>query len=167
MQQEERVFYLSPDEAAAVAKAETGIGDLPRQMSFGLVLTVIAVILIRMIMDLPLPSFRMIGAYAVAFTAWIGLIIYSKFRVNQTAQELKDKPFYLRVSEEGLSAGKYRDDLSYRAAWNEIQMVESGSLIYRITSPMGRLCLPKTALSAEERGKLESLETVRIEKKWM
>ena len=167
MQQEERVFYLSPEEALAVAKAETGIGNLPVQMSFALVVMVIAVILIRMIMDLPLPSFRMIGAYAVAFVAWTGLITYSKFKVRSTAEELNGKPYCLSVSEAGISAGKFRDDLSYRTQWNDIQIIEKGSVIYRITSPMGRLCLPRTALSSEEREKLESLEAVHVERSWM
>ena len=167
MLQEERVFYLSPEEAEAVAKAETGIGDLPRQMSMGLVIMLMAVIVLRIIMDMPLPSLKAIGAYVVALVAWVILVVHSRFKVKQAAEELKGKPYYLRVSEAEVAAGKYRDDLTYHAVWNDIQMIERGSLIYRITSPMGRLCLPKTALSYEEREKLETLGTIQVERKWM
>ena len=88
MQQEERVFYLSPEEAEAVAKAETGIGDLPRQMSMGLVIMLMAVIVLRIIMDMPLPSLKAIGAYVVALVAWVILVVHSRFKVKQAAEEL-------------------------------------------------------------------------------
>lgn len=167
MEQEDRVFYLSSEEAEIVAKAETGIGDLPRQLSMGMVIMLMAVIVLRMVLDLPLPSFRMLGAYTVAIVAWIVLVSFSRVRISRTTEELINRPFYLKVSETGLFAGKYKDDLSYHAMWSDIQMVERGTRIYRITSPMGRLYLPRTVLSAAEREKLESLETIQVEKKWM
>lgn len=167
MQQEDRVFYLSSEEAEVIAKAETGIGDLPRQLSMGMVIMLMAVIILRIIMDLPLPSFRMLGAYMVAIVAWITLVSFSRVRISRTAEEMKNKPFYLKVSETGIFAGKFSDDFSYHSSWNDIQVVEKGTYIYRITSPMGRLCLPRTALSSVERDKLESLEAIQVEKKWM
>ena len=167
MQQEERVFYLSPEEAEVIAKADTGTGDLPRKLSFGMVIMFIAVILLRMIFDMPLPSMRTMGFYLVAVLAWIGIVVYSGIKVKQTAEELKGKAFYVKVTDEGIAAGKHQDDLSFHAMWNDIQIVEKGSLIYRITSPMGRLCLPRTALSSWEREKLESLDTILVNSNWM
>ena len=167
MEQEDRVFYLSSEEAEAITKAETGIGDLPRHLSMGMVIMLMAVILLRMILDLPLPSFRMLGAYLVAIAAWLILVSFSGVRIRKTTEEIKNKPFFLKISEAEIFAGKYKDDYSYHVMWSDIQMVERGELIYRITSPMGRLCLPRTALTSAERDKLESLEAIQVEKKWM
>ena len=88
MEQEDRVFYLSSEEAEIVAKAETGIGDLPRQLSMGMVIMLMAVIVLRMVLDLPLPSFRMLGAYTVAIVAWIILVSFSRVRISRTTEEL-------------------------------------------------------------------------------
>ena len=95
MEQEDRVFYLSSEEAEIVAKAETGIGNLPRQLSMGMVIMLMAVIVLRMVLDLPLPSFRMLGAYTVAIVAWIILVSFSRVRINRTTEELINRPFYL------------------------------------------------------------------------
>ena len=120
-----------------------------------------------MILYMPFPSFRTLGAYAVALVAWILMIWYVEHRVRITRDELKGKPYFLRISETEIAAGKYEDDLSFRTTWNEIGKVEMGRWIYRITSPMGRLCLPKSALSAEERDRLESLPAGITEVNWM
>lgn len=167
MQKEERIFYLNTEEAEAVARADTGAGDLPRQLSTGMVVIMIFIILIRMILYMPFPSFRTLGAYAVALVAWILMIWYVKHRVRITRDELKGKPYFLRISETEIAAGKYEDNLSFRTTWNEIGKVEMGRWIYRITSPMGRLCLPKSALSAQERDRLESLPAGITEVNWM
>lgn len=158
---------MSPEDAEIIARADTGTGDLPRLLSTGMIIAMTAIILLRMILEMPLPSFKVLGAYAVALVAWISMLLYVRFRVKATAEEIKGKPFYLRVNGEGIAAGKFEDDLSYRALWDEIEVVEKGDRIYRITSPMGRLCLPRTALSSDERERLESLEAIIINRNWM
>lgn len=167
MEKEQRVFYLNDREAEAVAKAEVGSGDLPEKLSSAMAVLLIAVLILRIALHMPIPQFRVLGAYLVALTAWVLTVLYINRRVKRTAEELNGRSFYLDMSENGIAVGKYRDETFFHAGWDEIRMVETGSLIYRFTAPIGRVCVPRQLFTAQEKEKIESLNVKSVRRSWM
>lgn len=167
MDNEIRQFSFSETEAEAAARAELGTGDLPGRMTMGMLIVLVILMIVRIALDLPLPSFRILGSYMVAVAAWAALMLFVTFRLRKLREELTGSRFYLKCTQEGIAAGRFPDEMTYRAAWEEIRMVEQGTHIYRITAPEGRLSIPKTALTVEERQNLDALGAEHKLVNWM
>ena len=167
MDNEVRAFTFSPDEAEAVSRAETGSGDLPERMSGVMIVILIVSVLLRMVLDLPLPSVRTLGGYSVAVTGWLMLMFYVRHRKKAVRTELEKGQYYLFWSETGIGVGRYRDETFFQTEWQEIRVIEQGDRIFRITAPAGRLCLPNRILSAKERAFLNGLAAEKVRVNWM
>ena len=167
MDNEIRQFSFTGPEAEAAARAELGTGDLPGRMTTGMMIILVILMIVRIALNLPLPSFRVLGSYMVAVAAWAALILFVSFRLRKMREEMTESRFYLQCTQEGIAAGRFPDEMLYRTAWEEIRMVEQGTHIYRITSPAGRLSIPKTALTAEERQRLDALDAEQKLVNWM
>lgn len=167
MENQVRAFTFSSEEAESVSRAETGTGDLPEKMSVAMLVILILSVFLRMILDLPLPSVMALGGYAVAITGWLAMMAYVNHRKKTVRTELEKGQYYLFWSETGIGAGRYRDETFFQAGWQDIQVIEQGDRICRITAPAGRLCLPNRILTAEERAFLNGLAAEKIRVNWM
>jgi|GEM_PF-2139889 len=162
------VFSFGEEESEAAARCEVGTGDLPERASFWMVLVILLTIGARIMMDLPLPSLQMTGMYAAALLMWVLFLIYIKFRLRKTAEDLRKRELVLITSGEGFAVYEFSTDLRYHTAFSEITSVERGDHVYRITSPMGRICLPVRKLPAEFRDRLEQLpDAAHTARRWM
>ena len=161
-------FTFSEKEAEATARCELGVGDLPRKTLFWAALILLVSIGVRIIMDLPLPSFRMMGMYGAAALVWVLFLSYIRIRLRDTAAELRKRTLFLTEEEDGLTVHEFSTELRYHTRFSEITAVEKGEYIFRITSPMGRICIPVSAMSSSLRERLEGLEGAQhITRDWM
>ena len=161
-------FSFSKEEAEAAARCETGIGDLPSVAAFWIALIVLLSIAVRIIFDIPLPPMRVIGMYGVTALLWILFSIYIRHRIRITAAAIMKRYLHLVTEEERFSVYEFADEIRYHADYNEIATVEKGEYIYRITAPIGRICIPVRAMPSEMKERLESLESAEhITRRWM
>ena len=161
-------FSYNEKEAEAVARCETGVGDLPSKAAFWIILMILITISIRIIFELPLPPMSMMGMYGATLLLWILFSVYIRHRIRVTAEDLKKRTLYLVWEEEGFSVYEFSSELRYHTAYEEIASVEKGEQIYRITSPMGRICIPVRTAPAEFRDMIEKRENVQIiTRRWM
>jgi hypothetical protein len=161
-------FSFDDNEAKAVARCEVGTGDLPGKATFWLVFAVLVSLGIRVIFDLPLPSVYMLGIYGATALLWILFLFYIRHRLHVTEEELKKRSLILVEEDEGFALYEFSTELRYHAGYDEITSVEKGEHIYRISAPMGRICLPVRKIPSEFRVKLDSLEGAKqIPRSWM
>ncbi|MBP1554890.1 MAG: hypothetical protein J6U30_02300 [Oscillospiraceae bacterium] len=161
-------FSFDDNEAKAVARCEVGTGDLPGKATFWLVFAVLVSLGIRVIFDLPLPSVNMLGIYGATALLWILFLLYIRHRLHVTEEELKKRSLILVEEDEGFALYEFSTELRYHAGYDEITSVEKGEHIYRISAPMGRICLPVRKIPSEFRVKLDSLEGAKqIPRSWM
>ncbi|MBQ5342140.1 MAG: hypothetical protein J6Z24_01580 [Oscillospiraceae bacterium] len=161
-------FSFDDNEAKAVARCEVGTGDLPGKATFWLVFAVLVSLGIRVIFDLPLPSVNMLGIYGATALLWILFLFYIRHRLHVTEEELKKRSLILVEEDEGFALYEFSTELRYHAGYDEITSVEKGEHIYRISAPMGRICLPVRKIPSEFRVKLDSLEGAKqIPRSWM
>ena len=161
-------FSFDGDEAKAVARCEVGTGDLPGKTTFWLVFAVLISLGIRVLFDLPLPSVNMLGIYGATALLWILFLFYIRHRLHVTEEELKKRSLILVEEDEGFALYEFSTELRYHAGYDEITSVEKGEHIYRISAPMGRICLPVRKIPSEFREKLDSLERAKqIPRSWM
>ena len=161
-------FSFDDNEAKAVARCEVGTGDLPGKATFWLVFAVLVSLGIRVIFDLPLPSVNMLGIYGATALLWILFLFYIRHRLHVTEEELKKRSLILVEEDEGFALYEFSTELRYHAGYDEITSVEKGEHIYRISAPMGRICLPVRKIPSEFREKLDSLEGAKqIPRSWM
>ena len=162
------IFQFDEEEAKAAARCETGTGDMPEKATFWLALAVLVTLGARILLDLPLPQLNILGMYGATALLWILFLIYIRHRLKITAEELKKRELILVDDENGLALYEFSMELRYRAGYEEITSVEKGEHIYRITAPMGRICLPARKLPAELRDRLESLDSAQqVTRSWM
>ena len=161
-------FSFDDNEAKAVARCEVGTGDLPGKATFWLVFAVLVSLGIRVIFDLPLPSVNMLGIYGATALLWILFLLYIRHRLRVTDEELKKRSLILVEEDEGFALYEFSTELRYHAGYDEITSVEKGEHIYRISAPMGRICLPVRKIPSEFKVKLDSLEGAKqIPRSWM
>ena len=164
----QREFSFSEKEAEAAARCELGVGDLPRKTLFWAALIILLSIGARILLDMPLPSLRMAGMYGAAALAWTLFLIYIRIRLRDTAREMGKRSLILTEEADGFTVHEFSTEMRYHARFDEITAVEKGEYICRITSPMGRICIPVSAMSSGFRDRLDALEgaqhTVR---EWM
>ena len=161
-------FSFDDNEAKAVARCEVGTGDLPGKATFWLVFAVLVSLGIRVIFDLPLPSVNMLGIYGATARLWILFLLYIRHRLRVTDEELKKRSLILVEEDEGFALYEFSTELRYHAGYDEITSVEKGEHIYRISAPMGRICLPVRKIPSEFKVKLDSLEGAKqIPRSWM
>ncbi|MBQ5341254.1 MAG: hypothetical protein J6W57_04535 [Oscillospiraceae bacterium] len=161
-------FSFDDNEAKAVARCEVGTGDLPGKATFWLVFAVLVSLGIRVIFELPLPSANMLGIYGATALLWILFLFYIRHRLHVTEEELKKRSLILVEEDEGFALYEFSTELRYHAGYDEITSVEKGEHIYRISAPMGRICLPVRKIPSEFREKLDSLEGAKqIPRSWM
>ena len=161
-------FSFDDNEAKAVARCEVGTRDLPGKATFWLVFAVLVSLGIRVIFDLPLPSVNMLGIYGATALLWILFLFYIRHRLHVTEEELKKRSLILVEEDEGFALYEFSTELRYHAGYDEITSVEKGEHIYRISAPMGRICLPVRKIPSEFRVKLDSLEGAKqIPRSWM
>ena len=161
-------FSFDDNEAKAVARCEVGTGDLPGKATFWLVFAVLISLGIRVIFELPLPSANMLGIYGATALLWILFLFYIRHRLHVTEEELKKRSLILVEEDEGFALYEFSTELRYHASYDEITSVEKGEHIYRISAPMGRICLPVRKIPSEFREKLDSLEGAKqIPRSWM
>ena len=136
-----REFSFTDREAGIVARCELGVGDLPRRLSL------------------------MLGA---AVTAWVVFLVYLDRRLKLTAGDIASRTLGLYWSGEGMELYDYAGQLRYRAEFSQVETVERGDLVCRISSPMGKVCVPLRLLSASELQALDGLEQARhVRRSWM
>ena len=161
-------FSFSEKEAEAAARCELGVGDLPRKMLFWAALILLLSVGVRILLDIPLPSLRMLGMYGAAVLTWVLFLSYIRIRLRDTAREMGKRTLYLTEEEDGLTIHEFSTELRYHTRFSEITTVEKGEYICRITSPMGRICIPVSAMSSSLRERLDSLEGAQhITRDWM
>lgn len=161
-------FSFSEKEAEAAARCELGVGDLPGKAMFWAALILLVSIGVRILTDMPLPSFRMLGMYGAAALAWVLFLIYIRIRLRDTARELRKRTLFLSEDESGFMVHEFSTELRYHARFKDITAVEKGEYICRITSPMGRICIPIRAMSSALRDTLDGLEGAQhITRDWM
>lgn len=164
---ERREFSYDDREAEIVARCETGAGDLPRTMTVWFACGIVAVALLRIIRNMPLPTLQMLGCYAAAITAWVLFTVFINYRIRQTAAELKKRILILYFGDDGIELYEYTTELRYHCRFEDIELVERGDSICRVTSRTGRICLPLRLLSAEEIRKLDASTERNIRRDWM
>lgn len=161
-------FSFDEEEAKAVARCEVGVGDLPGRATFWLVLAVLVSLGIRILFDLPLPSMNMLGLYGATALLWILFLIYIRHRLRVTEEELKKRTLILVQEETGFALYEFSTELRFHTGYEEITSVEKGEHIYRISAPMGRVCLPVKKMPAEFRDRIDSLsEAENTPRSWM
>ena len=161
-------FSFDEDEAKAVARCEVGVGDLPGKATFWIVFAVLLSVGAGIILELPLPSANMLGIYGATALLWILFMIYIRHRLRVTEEELKKRTLILVEETGGFALYEFSTELRYHAGYEEITAVEKGDHIYRISAPMGRICLPVRKIPSEFRDRLESLKDARqIPRNWM
>ncbi len=163
-----REFSFTDREAGIVARCELGVGDLPRRLSLMLGATAAATVALRAARKMPLPSFALLGCYAAAVTAWVVFLVYLDRRLKLTAADVASRTLGLYWSGEGMELYDYAGQLRYRAEFPQVETVERGDLVCRISSPMGRVCVPLRLLSASELQALDGLEQAKhTRRSWM
>lgn len=161
-------FSYNEEEAAAVAKCEVGTGDLPEKTAFWIILAVLLTIGIRIVLELPVPPLNVLGMYGATLLLWILFMIYIRHRLRVTAEDIRKRSLILVTEEEGFSVYEFSTDLRYHARFEEITSVERGEHIYRISAPVGRICIPVRTAPAALRDRLETLEKAEhLERRWM
>ncbi len=164
----QKEFSFSEKEAEAAARCELGVGDLPRKALFWAALIILLSIGARILLDMPLPSLKMTGMYGAAVLAWALFLVYIRIRLRDTARELAKRTLYLTEEENGFTVHEFSTEMRYHARFEEITAVEKGEYICRITSPMGRICIPVRAMSSGFRDALDSLEGAQhMMRDWM
>ena len=144
------------------------MGDLPSRTVFWVILTALFSIGIRVVADMPVPSLSVLGMYGATLLLWVLFMVYIKHRLSVTARDIENRTLYLLTEEDGISVYEFSTELRYHTAFEEITEVERGDLIYRISAPMGRICIPVRSSPAELRDRLESLEgAVPTARRWM
>lgn len=165
---ERREFRFTKEEAEITARCEIGVGDLPRRLSVILASALAAVLLLRIILDMPLPSFATLGCYAAALAGWIIMLVYIRRRLGITSRDIASRTLYLYWGDEGAEMYEPAGDLRYHARFDEITAVERGDRVCRISAPMGRICFPLRLLDAGELKQLDGLENAKhLRKDWM
>ena len=161
-------FSFSGEEAEAAARCETGVGDLPSAAAFWMVLIILLSLGVRVIFDLPLPPLSTIGLYGATALLWILFSVYIRHRIRVTAEDIKRRYLHLVTEKEGFSVYEFEREIRYHAAYSEISAVEKGDHIYRITAPIGRICIPLKDVPEEMKARLETLEGAQhITRRWM
>lgn len=149
-------FIYTAEEAAAAARHELGVGELPFYLSLLLAACFGAVLLARTRMGLSLlPPFSVLGVYAAAVGAWCIFLVYIRIRLRQTAAALQKRSFTLHVQQSGFAVFEFDTSSRYHAAYADITAVKSEQPVICITAPMGRVCLPQRIFTAEELVKLQ------------
>ena len=144
-------FIYTAEEAAAAARYELGVGELPFYLSLLLAACFGAVLLVRTRMGLSLlPPFSVLSAYAAAVAAWCIFLVYIRIRLRQTAAALQKRSFTLLAEKEGFAVFEFDSASRYHAAYADITAVKSEPPVLCITAPMGRVCLPHRIFTAEE-----------------
>ena len=167
-QNNQKAFSFSEKEAEAAARCEVGTGDLPEKTAFWMALAILLSLGVRLIFELPLPPFSMIGIYGAVALVWILFMIYIRSRIKATAKDIAGRTLFLHIEEDGFAVYEFSTELRYCTLNRDITEVEKGEYIYRITSPMGRICLPLREMPAEFRDRLEQLEgAAHSVKSWM
>lgn len=161
-------FSFSREEAEAAARCETGIGDLPSVAAFWIALVMLLSIAARILFDIPLPATGLLGMYGVTALLWILFSVYIRHRIRITAAAIIKRYLHLVTEEERFSVYEFADEIRYHAAYSEIAAVEKGEYIYRITAPIGRICIPVRVVPSEMKERLETLENAEhITRRWM
>ena len=161
-------FSFSEKEAEAVARCELGVGDLPRKALFWAALIILLTIGARILLEMPLPSLRMTGMYGAVILAWTLFLVYIRIRLRDTARELAKRTLFFSEEGDGFTLHEFSTEMRYHARFDEITAIEKGEYICRITSPMGRVCLPVRVLSSGFRDTLDQLEGAQhMTREWM
>lgn len=161
-------FSFDEDEAKAVARCEVGVGDLPGRATFWLVFAVLISVGAGVIFELPLPSVNMLGIYGATVLLWILFLFYIRHRLRVTEEDLKKRTLILVEEDSGFALYEFSTELRFHAGYDEITAVEKGDRIYRISAPMGRVCLPVRKIPAEFRDRIDSLKDAQqITRNWM
>lgn len=164
----QKEFSFSEKEAEAAARCELGVGDLPQKSLFWAALIILLSIGARILLEMPLPSLSMTGMYGAVILAWALFLIYIRIRLRDTARELSKRTLFLTEEENGFTVHEFSTEMRYHTRFDEITAVEKGEYICRITSPMGRICLPVSAMSSGFRDTLDSLEGAQhTMREWM
>ena len=163
-----REFSFTARAAGLVASCEPAVGALPRRPSLPLRATAAATVALRAASKMPLPSFALLGCYAPAVTAWVVFLVYLDRRLKLTAADVASRTLGLYWSGEGMELYDYAGQLRYRAEFSQVETVERGDLVCRISSTMGKVCVPLRLLSASELQALDGLEQARhVRRSWM
>ena len=161
-------FSFNREESMILARCELGVGDLPRTASMALTAVFICSAAMRVFMKMSFPSVSVLGVYGVCLSGWILFIIYINRRLKLTAEETAKRRFHVSIAENEIALYEYDSELVFKTGISEIETIEYGSVMYRISSPGGRVCMPKRIFSKEEDNMLENLKSARrIHRYWM
>ena len=161
-------FAFTEKEAEAAARCELGIGDMPRTMSMILTAAVVLTVAVRIAKKMPLPSFRLMACYGACLAAWIFFLILTNRRLKRTAEDIRARDLYFSFDDIGLYLRDENSKRRFACSLDEVQAVEKGELICRVSCPAGRFCFPLRLADDLRMRELDSLQTAsHITRSWM
>ncbi len=148
---EYKPFQFSETEAKITAKWEIGVRDYVTPLTVLLFALIGLVEVVRAATKTPLPPLSFYIADGVAVLIFILALYYIGDRVNRTAADIQKRILTVdfRQEEQRLAVIEAGGRVVYRALFSDIDRVDAGPHVVRLSGRPGAICLPRAQLPGE------------------